>query len=170
MTSISPCLWFDDQLEEAAAFYTAIFPNSSMGHMTRHGDAGPGEKGTVMAGEFTLDGTTFRGINGGPAFSFTEAISFSITCRDQSEVDYYWHSLADGGEESVCGWLKDRFGVSWQIVPARLYELVSDPDPARADAATAAMLRMRRIVVSDIEAAADAASGSTPPTHPGGTS
>ena len=170
MTSISPCLWFDDQLEEAAAFYTAIFPNSSMGHMTRHGDAGPGEKGTVMAGEFTLDGTTFRGINGGPAFSFTEAISFSITCRDQSEVDYYWHSLADGGEESVCGWLKDRFGVSWQIVPARLYELVSDPDPARADAATAAMLRMRRIVVSDIEAAADAASGSTPTTHPGGTS
>ncbi len=157
MTSISPCLWFDDDLEEAAAFYTSIFPRSSIGHLTRHGDAGPGEKGTVMAGEFTLDGTTFRGINGGPAFPFTEAVSFSISCRDQSEVDYYWHSLSDGGEESVCGWLRDRFGVSWQVVPTRLYELVSDPDPARADAATRAMLAMTRIVVADLEAAADAA-------------
>jgi predicted 3-demethylubiquinone-9 3-methyltransferase (glyoxalase superfamily) len=165
--TISPCLWFDDQLEEAAAFYTAIFPNSSIGHMARHGDAGPGEKGTVMAGEFTLDGTTFRGINGGPAFPFTEAVSFSIACRDQSEVDYYWHSLADGGQESVCGWLKDRFGLSWQIVPTRLYELVSDPDRARADAATQAMLGMTRIVVADLEAAADAASPTHTPTTDG---
>ena len=101
-----------------------------------------------MAGEFTLDGLTFRGINGGPAdFGFTEAISFSVACRDQSEVDYYWDALVDGGEESVCGWLKDRFGLSWQIVPTRLYELVSDPDPARAQAATQAMLGMRRIVI-----------------------
>lgn len=151
MSSISPCLWFDDRLEEAATFYTSIFPNSSIGHLTRRSDAG-----TVLAGEFTLDGTTFRGINGGPDFPFTEAVSFSIDCRDQSEVDYYWHSLADGGQESVCGWLKDRFGVSWQIVPTRLYELVSDPDPARADAATRAMLTMTRIVVADLEAAADA--------------
>ncbi|MDO9456802.1 VOC family protein [Nocardioides sp.] len=157
MSSISPCLWFDDNLEEAAAFYTAIFPRSSIGHLARHGDTGPGEKGKVMAGEFTLDGTTFRGINGGPEFSFSEAISFSISCADQTEVDYYWDSLADGGEESVCGWLKDRFGVSWQIVPARLYELVSDPDPARANAATQAMLGMTRIVVAELEAAADAA-------------
>lgn len=157
-TSISPCLWFDDDLEEAAHFYTGIFPNSSIGHLARYNDAGPGEPGAVMAGEFTLDGLTFRGINGGPAhFAFNEAISFSIACRDQSEVDYYWDSLADGGQESVCGWLKDRFGVSWQIVPTRLYELVSDPDPARARAATQAMLGMRKIVVAELEAAAASA-------------
>ncbi len=153
-TSIAPCLWFDDNLEEAVRFYTGIFPNSSVGHLARYNDAGPGEPGAVMAGEFTLDGLTFRGINGGPAnFAFSEAVSFSIACRDQSEVDYYWDSLADGGEESVCGWLKDRFGLSWQIVPTRLYELVSDPDPARARAATQAMLGMRRIVVAELEAA-----------------
>lgn len=158
VTSISPCLWFDDQLEDAAEFYTSIFPNSSIGHLARYQEVGPGEPGKVMAGEFTIDGTTFRGINGGPVHAhFTEAVSFSISCRDQSEVDYYWHSLADGGEESVCGWLRDRFGLSWQIVPTRLYELVSDPDPARANAATQAMLGMTRIVVADLEAAADAA-------------
>ena len=157
-SSISPCLWFDDDLEEAARFYTGIFPNSSIGHLARYNDAGPGRPGTVMAGEFTLDGMTFRGINGGPAdFGFTEAISFSVSCQDQSEVDYYWDALADGGEESVCGWLKDRYGVSWQIVPTSLYELVSDPDRGRALAATRAMLRMRRIVVAELEAAADAA-------------
>jgi len=159
-SSISPCLWFDDNLEEAARFYTGIFPNSSIGHLTRYHAAGPGEAGKVMAGEFTLDGLTFRGINGGPAhFDFTEAISFAVTCRDQSEVDYYWDALVDGGEESVCGWLKDRYGLSWQIVPTRLYELVSDPDPVRAQAATKAMLRMRRIVVSELETAAAAAGG-----------
>jgi predicted 3-demethylubiquinone-9 3-methyltransferase (glyoxalase superfamily) len=150
---IQPCLWFDDELEEAARFYTAIFPNSSLGHMSRYPATGPGAPGKVMAGEFTLDGVTFRGINGGPEFRFSEAISFSVTCRDQSEVDYYWDSLVDGGEESVCGWLKDRFGLSWQIVPTRLYELVSDPDPRRAQAATQAMLGMRRIVIADLEAA-----------------
>ena len=141
---IQPCLWFDDTLEEAARFYTGIFPNSTIGHL------GP------MAGEFTLDGMTFRGINGGPAFPFTEAVSFSVTCRDQTEVDYYWDSLADGGQESVCGWLKDRYGLSWQIVPVRLHELMTDPDPARAEAASRAMLGMRRIVVAELEAAADA--------------
>lgn len=160
---IQPCLWFDDTLEEAARFYTGIFPNSSIDHLSRYGDAGPGTPGSVMAGEFTLDGMTFRGINGGPAFPFTEAISFSITCRDQTEVDYYWDSLADGGEESVCGWLKDRFGLSWQIVPVRLYELVADPVPERAMAATRAMLGMRRIVVAELEAAADAAVGTAAP-------
>ena len=158
MTSISPCLWFDDDLEDAAEFYTAIFPRSSIGHLSRYTDAGPGEPGRVMAGEFTIDGTTFRGINGGPEHAnFSEAISFSISCEDQTEVDYYWDSLSDGGEESVCGWLKDRFGLSWQIVPTRLYELVSDPDPARSKAATEAMLGMKKIVVADLEAAADAA-------------
>ncbi len=154
---ISPCLWFDDQLEEAAAFYTSLFPRSSIGHLTRYGDAGPGEPGSVMAGEFTLDGVLFRGINGGPAFPFTEAVSFAVACADQAEVDRYWDALVDGGEESMCGWVKDRFGLSWQVVPARLYELVADPDPARAQAATRAMLGMRRIVVADLEAAADAA-------------
>ncbi len=157
MTLISPCLWFDDNLEEAAHFYTSIFPGSSVGHLSRYTEAGPGEPGTAMAGEFTLDGITFRGINGGPEHAkFTEAISFSITCRNQAEVDYYWDSLADGGEESVCGWLTDRFGLSWQIVPTRLYELVSDPDPDRAKAATEAMFGMRKIVIADLEAAADA--------------
>ncbi|WKN47070.1 VOC family protein [Nocardioides sp. Arc9.136] len=159
-TSISPCLWFDDQLEEAAAFYVSVFPNSSLGHLSRYSDAGPGEPGTVMAGDFVLDGITFRGINGGPQFRFTEAVSFEIACRDQAEVDRYWDVLlADGGEESMCGWLKDRFGLSWQVVPTRLYELVSDPDPVRAGAAVQAMLGMRRLVVADLEAAADAATG-----------
>ncbi|MDQ6525320.1 VOC family protein [Nocardioides sp. LHD-245] len=141
---IQPCLWFDDDLEEAVRFYTAIFPNSSIDHL------GSG------AGEFTLDGLTFRAINGGPAFAFSQAVSFAISCADQFEVDYYWDSLADGGEESVCGWLKDRFGLSWQIVPARLYELAADPDPERALAVGRAMLGMRRIVVAELEAAADA--------------
>ena len=150
---ISPCLWFDTELEEAAAFYTSVFPNSRVGHLARYPDSG-----LVMAGEFTLDGLTFRGINGGPELAgFTETISFSVTCADQAEVDHYWTALtADGGEESVCGWLKDRFGLSWQIVPRRLYELMEDPDRARAQAATEAMMRMRKIVVSELEAAADA--------------
>lgn len=147
-SSIAPCLWFESDLAEAVRFYTGLFPNSSVRHLTRD------------VGEFVLDGMTFRAINGGTApFGFSEAVSFAISCRDQSEVDYYWHALTDGGEESVCGWLKDRFGLSWQVVPTRLYELVSDPDPLRARAASEAMLRMRRIVVADLEAAADAATG-----------
>jgi predicted 3-demethylubiquinone-9 3-methyltransferase (glyoxalase superfamily) len=162
-SSISPCLWFDTELEEAAEFYTSIFPNSSIGHMTRYSDAGPGEPGSVMAGEFTLDGTTFRGINGGPELTFSEAISFSVSCRDQVEVDRYWDGLlAGGGEESVCGWLKDKYGLSWQIVPAAAYELFSDPDPARARAATEAMFKQRKIVLADLEAAADAAGAPLP--------
>ncbi|WP_193609852.1 VOC family protein [Nocardioides lijunqiniae] len=152
MTSISPCLWFDDNLEEAATFYTRIFPRSSVRHLARL------PSGDAMAAEFDLDGLTFRGINGGPVHAhFTEAVSFSVTCKDQSEVDYYWDSLVDGGEESMCGWLKDRFGLSWQIVPQRLYELLSDPAPARAQAASESLLRMQRIVVGELEAAADAA-------------
>jgi predicted 3-demethylubiquinone-9 3-methyltransferase (glyoxalase superfamily) len=152
MTSISPCLWFDDNLEEAATFYTRIFPRSSVRHLARL------PSGDAMAGEFDLAGLTFRGINGGPVHAhFTEAVSFSVTCRDQSEVDYYWDSLVDGGEESMCGWLKDRFGLSWQIVPERLYELLSDQNPARAQAASQSMLGMQKIVVADLEAAADTA-------------
>lgn len=151
MPAITPCLWFDDNLEEAAAFYTQIFPNASIGSMTRMPD------GTVVSGDFDLDGQTFRGINGGPIFAgFTETISFSIACQDQSEVDYYWDSLVAGGEPSQCAWLKDKFGLSWQIVPVQLPQLLGDPDPARAQAAMQAMMEMSKIVIADLEAAADA--------------
>lgn len=156
MGSINPCLWFDDNLEEAMDFYTSIFPNSKIGNVSRYTEAGPGEPGGVMAADFELDGLGFRAINGGPQFRFSEAVSFSVNCADQAEVDRYWEALlADGGEESMCGWLKDRFGLSWQIVPERLYQLVSDPDQTRAQAAVQAMLTMRKIVIADIEAAAD---------------
>ena len=153
MTSISPCLWFDDNLEEAMEFYTRIFPGSSVGNVARYTEAGPGEPGTVMAADFVLDGLGFRGINGGPMFTFSEAISFSIACADQSEVDYYWDNLVAGGEESMCGWLKDKFGLSWQVVPNRLHELLSDPDPVRGQAAMKAMLGQRKIVVAELEEA-----------------
>ena len=157
MPSITPSLWFDNDLEEAAEFYTSVFPNSKVEGMNRYTEAGPGVPGEVVSGSFVLDGTRFVGINGGPQFPFSEAISFMVNCKDQDEVDYYWDRLVDGGEESQCGWLKDRFGVSWQIVPDRLFELIGDPDPARATAATTAMLGMRKIVIAEIEAAADEA-------------
>ncbi|OPX11603.1 VOC family protein [Mycobacterium sp. AT1] len=151
MPTITPSLWFDDDLEEAAAFYTSVFPNSFVEGFNRYTDAGPGTPGQVVAGTFVLDGERFVGINGGPQFPFTEAVSFEVRCADQDEVDYYWNRLVDGGVESQCGWLKDRFGLSWQIVPERLFELLGDPDPARAAAATRAMLGMRRIVVAELE-------------------
>jgi predicted 3-demethylubiquinone-9 3-methyltransferase (glyoxalase superfamily) len=153
MPTITPSLWFNDDLEEAAAFYTSVFPNSSIEGFTRYTEAGPGTPGEVVYGTFVLDGHRFLGINGGPQFPFTEAVSFEIRCADQEEVDHYWFTLLDGGQESQCGWLKDRYGLSWQIVPERLYELIEDPDPARAAAATTAMLGMRRIVVSELEEA-----------------
>lgn len=158
MSAISPCLWFDDNLVDAIEFYVKIFPDAAIGPVSRYGEAGPGEPGTVMAGEWTMNGLSFRGINGGPMFAtFTEAISFSVDCEDQDEVDYYWDNLAAGGEYSQCGWLKDRFGLSWQIVPQRLFELHTDPNPARAQAAMQAMMGMQKLVVADLEAAADAA-------------
>ena len=153
MPTITPSLWFDDDLEEAAAFYTPVFPNSFVEGFNRYTEAGPGTPGQVVSGTFVLDGKRFVGINGGPQFPFTEAVSFEVRCADQDEVDYYWNRLVDGGVESQCGWLKDRFGLSWQIVPERLFELLGDSDPARASAATTAMLGMRRIVVADLEAA-----------------
>jgi predicted 3-demethylubiquinone-9 3-methyltransferase (glyoxalase superfamily) len=156
MPSITPSLWFDDNLQEAAEFYTSVFPNSHIEGLTRYTEAGPGEPGSVVTGTFVLDGTRFIAINGGPAFRFSEAVSFTVQCKDQDEVDYYWDRLTDGGEESQCGWCKDRFGLSWQIVPDRLYELVSDPDPVRAAAATQAMLGMRKIVIADLEKAVPA--------------
>jgi predicted 3-demethylubiquinone-9 3-methyltransferase (glyoxalase superfamily) len=154
MPSITPSLWFDHNLEEAATFYTSVFPNSHVGDLNRSTDAGPGEPGSILSGTFVLDGTQFIGINGGPQFPFSEAVSFTVHCKDQDEVDYYWDRLTDGGEESQCGWCKDRFGLSWQIVPDRLYELVCDPDPARATAAAQAMYGMRKIVIADMEQAA----------------
>jgi predicted 3-demethylubiquinone-9 3-methyltransferase (glyoxalase superfamily) len=153
MMKITPCLWFNADFEEAAQFYTSVFPNSSVEGVTRFTDAGPGKPGEVAYGTFVLDGHRFLGINGGSEFSFTEAVSFEVRCADQAEVDYYWASLTAGGEESQCGWLKDRYGLSWQIVPERLYELIEDPDPARAAAATTAMMGMRKIVVAELESA-----------------
>lgn len=155
MPTITPSLWFDDDLEEAMEFYTSVFPNSRVLGVQRYTEAGPGEPGTVVSADFELDGTRFTGINGGPAFRFSEAVSFVVDCADQAEVDRYWAALTDGGEESQCGWLRDRYGLSWQVVPRRLVELLADADPERARRATEAMLGMRRIVVSELEAAAD---------------
>ncbi len=155
MVTITPCLWFDNNLEEAAKFYTAVFPNSSVEGFARFTDVGPGKPGDVAYGTFVLDGHRFLGINGGSEFPFSEAVSFEVRCADQAEVDHYWSHLVEGGQQSQCGWLKDRYGLSWQIVPERLYELLEDPDPARAAAATSAMLGMRKIVVAELDAAVD---------------
>jgi predicted 3-demethylubiquinone-9 3-methyltransferase (glyoxalase superfamily) len=154
MSRITPCLWFDTEGEEAARFYTSVFPNSRIVDVARYGEAGPREAGTVMAVKFELDGQEFVALNGGPEFTFDEAISFQIDCADQDEVDRYWTTLSEGGEEGPCGWLKDRFGLSWQVVPARLIELLSDPDEAKAQRAMAAMLEMRKIDIGAVEEAA----------------
>ncbi|MFI7586746.1 VOC family protein [Spongisporangium articulatum] len=155
MTTV-PFLWFDTQAEEAAQLYTSVFPNSSITSVARYGPAGPGPEGTVMTVEFSLDGQTFVALNGGPEFAFTEAVSFQIPCADQVEVDHYWSSLSAGGEEGPCGWLKDRFGLSWQVVPAVLPELLGDPDPGRAQRAMQAMLGMGKLSIAELQAAADA--------------
>ena len=157
MPKITPCLWFDTQGEEAAEFYTSIFPNSRIVDVARYGEAGPRDAGTVMVVKFELDGQEFVALNGGPEFTFDEAISFQIDCADQEEVDRYSEALTDGGEQGPCGWVKDRFGLSWQVVPARLIELLADPDEAKAQRAMAAMLEMRKIDIAGVEAAADAA-------------
>ena len=155
MQKITPCLWFDGQAEDAANFYTSVFKNSQILDVARHTDAGPGPEGTALTVSFELDGEQFVALNGGPQFTFDEAISFQVSCKDQDEIDYYWNALTDGGEESMCGWLKDKFGLSWQIIPTRLPELLSDPDPERAQRATQAMLGMRKIDIAGMEAAAD---------------
>jgi predicted 3-demethylubiquinone-9 3-methyltransferase (glyoxalase superfamily) len=150
-----PCLWFDGQAEEAAAHYTSIFPNSSVGDVTRYGPDMPMPEGTALTVSFTLDGHEYVGLNGGPQFSFSEAISFQIICADQEEADHYWTRLTEGGEEGPCGWLKDKFGVSWQVVPSEMMALLQDPDPGRAQRATAAMMQMKRLDIGEIRRAAD---------------
>jgi predicted 3-demethylubiquinone-9 3-methyltransferase (glyoxalase superfamily) len=157
MPKITPNLWFDTEAEEAAEFYCSVFPNSKITNVTYYGEAGPREAGLVLTVEFVLDGQEYLGLNGGPQFTFDEAISLEIRCADQDEVDYYWAKLTEGGEESQCGWLKDRYGLSWQVVPQRMYELINDPDEARAQRAVKAMLGMVKLDVAAIEAAADAA-------------
>jgi predicted 3-demethylubiquinone-9 3-methyltransferase (glyoxalase superfamily) len=154
MQKMTPCLWFDTEAEEAAEFYVSVFPNSRIVDVARYGSAGPRPEGTVMTVSFELDGQSFVALNGGPEFTFSEAISFQVGCKDQAEVDAYWGALSEGGEEGPCGWLKDRFGLSWQIIPTALPELLSDPDPERAQRAMAAMLEMRKIEIGVLERAA----------------
>jgi predicted 3-demethylubiquinone-9 3-methyltransferase (glyoxalase superfamily) len=154
MPKITPFLWFDTEGEEAARFYTSVFPNSKIVDIARYGSAGPRPEGTVMTVSFELDGQRFVALNGGPAHTFSEAISFVVTCKDQEEVDMFWSKLSEGGEEGPCGWLKDRFGLSWQIVPTVLAELLGDPDPGKAQRVMEAMLQMKKIQIDDLERAA----------------
>jgi predicted 3-demethylubiquinone-9 3-methyltransferase (glyoxalase superfamily) len=155
MQKITPFLWFNDNAEEAMNFYCSVFKDSKVGKVSRDGDAGPGPKGTVMSATFTLAGQEFFALNGGPQFPFTEAVSFYVKCESQAEVDEFWEKLmAGGGKASRCGWLKDRFGLSWQVVPNRLGELLADKDPQRAGRAMQAMLKMDKIVIADLERAA----------------
>jgi predicted 3-demethylubiquinone-9 3-methyltransferase (glyoxalase superfamily) len=153
MQKITPFLWFDHQAEEAAHFYTSIFKNSKIGAVTRFGPGGPGPEGSVMTISFQLNGQEFTALNGGPEFNFTEAISFFVNCEDQAEVDELWHKLSAVPEAEMCGWLKDKYGVSWQIVPAILIELLSDPDPARAQRVTQAMLQMKKFDIEKLKQA-----------------
>ena len=157
MQTITPCLWFDTEGEEAATFYTSVFPNSKIVDVARYGSAGPRTEGTVMTVDFELDGQPFVALNGGPDFTFSEAISFQVNCKTQEEVDSYWNKLSAGGEEGPCGWLKDRFGLSWQIIPTVLPELLSDPDREKSQRVMKAMLSMKKIEIDELERAAAAA-------------
>ena len=156
MTRITPCLWFDTEGEEAAAFYVSLFKNSRITDVSRYGEAGPRPAGSVMVVAFELDGQPFTALNGGPEFTFDEAISFQIDCSSQDEVDHYWEGLTAGGEEGPCGWLKDRYGVSWQVVPSEVVTLLQDPDAARSQRAMAALMTMKKIDIAAVRAAADA--------------
>lgn len=154
MSAITPCLWFDTQGEDAANFYVSLFPNSSITSTSRWGAENPDRQGQVLTVELVLDGRPYTFLDGGPDFTLDEAFSLQVDCADQAEVDHYWNTFVDdGGEESQCGWCKDKFGVSWQIVPRRLNELLADPDPDRASRAMQAMLGMKKIDVAGLEAA-----------------
>jgi predicted 3-demethylubiquinone-9 3-methyltransferase (glyoxalase superfamily) len=152
--SLTPCLWFDTEGEEAAAFYTSVFKNSRILSVSRFGEAGPRPAGTVMAVNFELDGQEFVALNGGPEFSFNEAISFQVPCESQEEIDEYWERLSEGGQAGPCGWLKDKFGLSWQVIPTVLGELLSDPDADKAQRVMAAMLQMGKIDIAALRNAA----------------
>jgi Uncharacterized protein conserved in bacteria len=155
MQKITPFLWFDNQAEEAMNFYTSVFKDSKERNVSRYGDAGPGPKGSVMVAEFELNGQRFIALNGGPQFKFTEAVSFVINCETQEEVDYYWSKLtADGGEESMCGWLKDKFGLSWQVTPTIMGKLFSG-DPAGGQRAMQAMMQMKKLDIQKLQDAYD---------------
>ena len=155
---IIPNLWFDTEAEEAASFYVSVFKSGRIVNRTHYPEGSPGQAGTVMTVEWEIDGQRFVGINGGPMFKFDEAVSFQINCETQEEVDYYWERLtADGGAESMCGWCKDKFGLSWQVVPAGMEAIFADPDPARAQRAMQAMMGMRKLDVAELQAAADGA-------------
>lgn len=158
MPTITPNLWFDTEGKEAAQFYVSIFPNSEIRNVLYYGEAGPGPAGTVLTVDFVLDGQPYTVINGGPQFKFTEAISLMVDCADQSEIDYYWDNLSAGGEQGPCGWLKDKYGLSWQVAPmTELNELFNDPDPARSARAMKAMLGMNKLDIAALRAAADEA-------------
>jgi len=153
LQKISPFLWFDHQAEEAAKFYVSIFPNSAIGKIARYTDAGPGPKGSVMTVAFQLDGQPFTALNGGPIFKFTEAISFVVHCETQQEVDEFWERLSQGGQQVECGWLKDKFGLSWQIVPVALMEMIEDKNPARVGRVMKAMMQMKKLDIAGLERA-----------------
>jgi predicted 3-demethylubiquinone-9 3-methyltransferase (glyoxalase superfamily) len=154
MSRITTNLWFDTEALEAAEYYVAIFPGSRITDVSRYGDGAPRPAGTVLTAAFELDGRPYLALNGGPEFRFTEAISLVVNCADQDEVDHYWAALVDGGEPGQCGWLKDRYGLSWQIVPDRMGEVMGDPDPARAGRAMQAMLGMQKLDIAALRAAA----------------
>ena len=153
MQKINPFLWFDDQAEPAAEFYVSIFKNSKINTLTHYGDTGPGPKGTVMTVEFEIDRQKFVALNGGPIFKFNESISFVVNCETQDEVDYFWEKLSAGGEKSQCGWLKDKFGLSWQVTPTVLIEMIADKDPAKSQRAMKAMMEMDKIDIATLERA-----------------
>ena len=162
MHGITTCLWFDTEGEEAAKFYTSLIPNSKILDVSRHGEAGPREAGTVMTVSFEVDGNKFLALNGGPQYTFSEAISFQILCESQEEVDAYWAALTAGGEEGPCGWLKDRFGVSWQVVPKRLTDLLGDPDQQKSQRVMRAMMQMKKIQIDELDRAGAEAEGVSP--------
>lgn len=157
MQKITPCLWFDNKAEEAAKFYTSIFKNSKINAITHYGDAGAAvsgqRKGSVMTVSFVLDGQEFTALNGGPIFKFTEAISLEVTCKTQKEINYFWEKLSQGGKKSQCGWLKDKYGLSWQVVPAMLPEMFQSKDPKRTENVMKAMLKMQKLVIKDLKQA-----------------
>jgi predicted 3-demethylubiquinone-9 3-methyltransferase (glyoxalase superfamily) len=155
MPRITPNLWFDTQGKDAADFYVSVFPNSKITDITYYNEAVPDRAGSVLTVEFVLDGQEFLALNGGPQFTFDEAISLAVDCADQAEIDYYWDTLSEGGEEGQCGWVKDKFGLSWQVAPSGMAEALNDPDPARAERSMKAMLGMKKIDIAALKAAAD---------------